>query len=41
LRHRIAEAFAKAGIVMSFPQRDVHLETSQPLQIEVVAKKSG
>ncbi len=40
LRHRIAEAFAQAGIVMSFPQRDVHLVTSQPLQIEVVAKKS-
>ncbi len=36
LRHRIAEAFTKAGILMAFPQRDVHLETSKPLQIEVV-----
>lgn len=40
LRHRIAEAFAKAGIVMAFPQSDVHLETSKPLQIEVVAPKN-
>lgn len=40
LRHRIAEAFAKAGIVMAFPQRDVHLETLKPLQIEVVGAKS-
>jgi potassium-dependent mechanosensitive channel len=40
LRHRIAEAFAKAGIIMSFPQRDVHLETLKPLQVEMVAAKS-
>ncbi len=39
LRHRIAEAFTKAGIVMAFPQRDVHLDTLKPLQIEVVAPK--
>ncbi|MBC8127119.1 MAG: hypothetical protein H8M99_08260, partial [Gloeobacteraceae cyanobacterium ES-bin-144] len=36
LRHRIAETFAKAGIVMAFPQRDVHLETSKPLQVEIL-----
>lgn len=36
LRHRIAEAFAKAGISMAFPQRDVHLETSRPLRFELV-----
>ena len=39
LRHRIAAAFAQAGIIMSFPQRDVHLEMSKPLQIEVVTPK--
>lgn len=37
LRHRIAEAFTQAGILMAYPQRDVHLETSKPLQIEVVS----
>jgi potassium-dependent mechanosensitive channel len=36
LRHRIAEAFTKAGIVMAFPQRDVHLETTKPLQVEIL-----
>ncbi len=36
LRHRIAETFAKAGIVMAFPQRDVHLETTKPLQVEIL-----
>jgi len=35
LRHRIAEAFGRAGIVMAFPQRDIHLDTSKPLQIEL------
>ena len=37
LRHLIAEAFAQAGIVMAFPQRDVHLETTKPLQVEILA----
>lgn len=37
LRHRIAEAFKKAEIVMAFPQRDVHLDSQRPLKIEVVA----
>ena len=37
LRHRIAESFVAAGIVMAFPQRDVHLATSAPLRVEVVS----
>jgi len=35
LRHRIAEVFAREKIVMAFPQRDVHLETTRPLQVVV------
>ena len=35
LRHRIAEVFSRENIVMAFPQRDVHLETSKPLQVVV------
>lgn len=35
LRHRIAEEFAKAEIVIAFPQRDVHLETTKPLQVVI------
>lgn len=38
LRHRIAESFAKAGIMMAFPQRDVHLETTKPLQVELTQR---
>lgn len=37
LRHRIAEAFAKAGVVLAFAQRDVHLDTNKPIQIEFTA----
>jgi potassium efflux system protein len=33
IRHRIAEVFATEGIIMAFPQRDVHLETTKPLQV--------
>jgi small-conductance mechanosensitive channel len=36
LRHRIAENFAAEKIVMAYPQRDVHLATSTPLQVVVV-----
>jgi potassium-dependent mechanosensitive channel len=35
LRHRISEVFAKEKIVMAFPQRDVHLETTKPLQVVI------
>jgi small-conductance mechanosensitive channel len=36
LRHRIAEVFAKEKIVMALPQRDVHLATTAPLQVQVM-----
>jgi small-conductance mechanosensitive channel len=36
LRHMIAGAFAESGIVMAFPQRDVHLDASRPLPVQVV-----
>jgi small-conductance mechanosensitive channel len=36
LRHRIAEVFDKEKIVMAFPQRDIHLETSKPLQVVIM-----
>lgn len=35
LRHGIAAAFAREKIVMAFPQRDVHLETTKPLQVVI------
>lgn len=35
LRFRIDELFREAGIVIAFPQRDVHLDTLSPLQINL------
>ena len=35
LHSAINEKFNKAGIVIAFPQRDVHLDTSQPLEIRI------
>jgi hypothetical protein len=34
----IAESFGKAGIVIAFPQRDIHLDAVRPLQVEVVSQ---
>ncbi len=35
LHETINEKFIQAGIVISFPQRDIHLDTSQPLDIRI------
>jgi potassium efflux system protein len=35
LRTVINDKFAEAGISISFPQRDVHLDTLEPLQVEL------
>ena len=35
LRHRITELFAENNITIAFPQRDLHLDTSKPLEIRV------
>jgi len=36
IRHRIGERLAEAGIVIPFPQRDLHLDAGKPLEITVV-----
>lgn len=36
IRHSIDEAFKEAGIVIAFPQRDVHLDSLKPVQVRVV-----
>jgi small-conductance mechanosensitive channel len=41
LRHRIAEALDRAGIVIAFPQRDVHLDTKGPIEVKVLTGDSG
>ena len=37
LNRQINREFKKAGITISFPQRDVHLDASSPLEIRVVS----
>lgn len=36
LRHMIARRFAEAGIVIAYPQRDIHLDAAEPLRIELM-----
>ena len=36
IRFRIAELFDAAGITIAFPQRDVHLDSIAPVQVELV-----
>jgi potassium efflux system protein len=35
LHQAVYDKFGDAGIVIAFPQRDVHLDTSKPLEIKV------
>jgi small-conductance mechanosensitive channel len=39
VRFKIDELFREAGIVIAFPQRDVHLDTTQPLQLDLINRK--
>ena len=38
LRFRLDERFREAGIVIAFPQRDLHLDTLRPLQVQMIGK---
>jgi len=40
VRFRIEEVFGRAGIVIAFPQRDVHLDASRPLPVEFVRPRT-
>ena len=41
IHNAIYEKFAKAGITISFPQRDVHLDVSGPLDVRVRSSEDG
>jgi small-conductance mechanosensitive channel len=41
LRFRLTELFDEHGIVIAYPQRDVHLDSLRPLQVEVVPARTG
>ena len=36
IRFRIADSFAENGIVVAFPQRDVHLDSHAPIEVRMV-----
>lgn len=36
IRFRIDELFREAGVVIAFPQRDIHIDTSRPLEFRVI-----
>ena len=40
IRFRISELFEQNGIVIAFPQRDVHLDSSKPLEIRMIGKET-
>jgi len=41
LRMSIYNAFNAAGIGLAFPQRDVHLQTTQPISVEILGAKNN
>jgi len=41
LRQMIAGALAEDGIVIAFPQRDLHLDLARPLQVQVMSAAEG
>ena len=41
IRFRIDDLFREAGIVIAFPQRDVHLDTQRPLELRIVDAERG
>jgi small-conductance mechanosensitive channel len=41
IRFRVAELFEEHGIVVAFPQRDVHLDASQPLPIRLIPESGS
>jgi small-conductance mechanosensitive channel len=41
VRFRIDELFREAQIVIAYPQRDVHLDTTSPLEVRVVDAEAG
>jgi small-conductance mechanosensitive channel len=41
LRYRIDELFREAGLVMAFPQRDLHLDAANPIPVRLVDGGDG
>jgi small-conductance mechanosensitive channel len=37
VRFMIEKSFGEAGIVIAYPQRDVHLDVAQPIPVQIVS----
>jgi potassium efflux system protein len=40
VRFRVDDLFREAGIVIAFPQRDVHLDAHKPLELRILDSKN-
>jgi potassium efflux system protein len=40
VRHRIDDLFREAGLVIAFPQRDVHLDSARPLEVRLLGDRA-
>jgi len=41
IRYRIDQLFREADLVIAFPQRDIHLDTTKPLDLRIVKDNDG
>jgi len=41
LRYRIDDLFREAGVVMAFPQRDIHLDAASPIPVRLADAGDG
>ena len=41
IRFRIDDLFREAGIVIAFPQRDIHLDSLKPLELRILEEKNN
>jgi potassium-dependent mechanosensitive channel len=41
IRHRLSEALARAGVVIAFPQRDVHIDATGPIAVKIIPSGDG
>ena len=40
-RYRIDSLFREAGIVIAFPQRDMHIDSLKPIEVRVLADRES
>ena len=41
IRYRIDALFREAGVVIAFPQRDLHIDTLRPVEVRVLSDQAS